>query len=87
VPVRALACPECGADAEAGWSDEPSWAGALPAGYSEDDDFDEEAYQEFLRREGLSEDERTSRAGQQRRGSVFVALLLVICGLLWLASR
>jgi hypothetical protein len=47
----ALACPECGADAETGWAEEAGkWAGDIPTGYAEDEDFD---YDDFLAREGL----------------------------------
>jgi len=49
VKAGARACPECGSDAETGWSeDADKWAGDLPTGYGQDDEFD---YDEFVRRE------------------------------------
>ena len=82
VPARALACPECGSDAESGWSDDAdAWAGGLPAGYGDDDDFDEN---EFLREEGLAADGRPSSRTRRRRFMLAVVLLLVACLLmLW----
>jgi hypothetical protein len=85
VPSKALACPECGSDAESGWSeDADAWAGELPTGYGEDDEFD---YAEALRAEGLAGDGRPSRAMALRRRIAVVCLLLVICMLAWLVMR
>ena len=48
VPVGALACRECGSDAETGWSeDADAWNADTSGGYG-DDEFD---YGEFLARE------------------------------------
>jgi hypothetical protein len=85
--VGALACPGCGSDAQSGWSDEAdAWSGDLPGGYGDDqdDDFD---YEEFLRREGLAEDGRPSRAAVQRLRIAAMIVLLVICVLLWQVFR
>ena len=85
VPARALACAECGSDAGTGWSEQASdWAGDLPAGYGDDSDFD---YEEALRSEGLAPGGRPSRAALRRRAVVAVAVLLIVCLLLWLAGR
>ena len=36
-----LACQECGSDEQTGWSgDAEAWAGDLPAGQDDDEDFD-----------------------------------------------
>lgn len=90
VRTGALACPDCGSDAQSGWSeDADAWSGDLPSGYDdgddeEDDDFD---YEDFLRREGLSEDGRPSRASVERQRLVAVIVFLVICVLLWQVLR
>lgn len=87
VPARALACPECGADARAGWSDEPDWAGDLPDGYGDDDEFDDDAYEEFLRREGLAEEDAEAPLVLRLKPTAMVAALLAVCALLWLVLR
>lgn len=85
VAAPALACPECGSDAQTGWSeDAAAWAGEPPAGYDEDDEFD---YEETLRNEGLAEDGRPSRETLRRRRLAAVSLLLVVCIVLWLVWR
>jgi hypothetical protein len=84
---RALACPECGADARAGWSDEPDWAGGLPDGYGDDDAFDDEAYQEFLQREGLADEDAEAPLVIRFKPTAVVAALLLACALLWLVFR
>lgn len=101
VASGALACAECGSDAQSGWSEQAeAWAGDLPTGYgrsdneagsdgSGDDDTDDDEldYEEFLRREGLGDDRRPSRAALARRRVAAVCLLLVICILLWLVMH
>lgn len=90
VAAGALACAECGSDAESGWSEDAgAWAGDLPEGYGgAEDDTDETAdYEEFLRAEGLGDDRRPSSAALARRRVAAVCLLLVICLLLWLVLR
>ena len=85
VPARAPACPECGSDADSGWSEDAgAWAGELPTGWGEDGDFD---YEEALRAEGLGDDPRPAREALRRRRVALVCLLLVACALLWLAWR
>ena len=82
VPPRAPACPACGSDARSGWSDDAdAWAGDLPGGYGggDDDEFDDEAYQEFLRAEGLADDGIPSAAARRRAWLTVVVLLLVAC--------
>ena len=49
VAVGAVACRECGSDAETGWAPEAStYETDVDAGYDEDEEFD---YDDFLRRE------------------------------------
>jgi hypothetical protein len=85
VPARALACPECGSDRQSGWSeDADAWAGELPAGHGEDEDFD---YEEALRAEGLAPDDRLSRAQRARRLTALVCLALALAMLAWLVMR
>jgi len=91
VRLGALACPACGSDAQSGWSeDADAWSGDLPAGYGDDadDEMDEEDdYEDFLRREGLAEDNRPAKAVVQRQRVVAVIVFLVICILLWQILR
>ncbi|MHC5209244.1 MAG: TFIIB-type zinc ribbon-containing protein [Planctomycetota bacterium] len=76
VPGRALACPECGSDAESGWSDDAdAWAGDLPTGHGEEDEFD---YEDALRAEGLLRDGRPSRALVLRRRIALICLVLAL---------
>jgi len=90
VAVGALACAECGSDAQSGWSeDAEAWAGDLPAGYgddsSDDEDGDEQReYEDFLRREGLAGDGRPPLRPLRERRVAAVCLLLVVCIVLWL---
>ena len=85
VMAPALACPECGSDAQTGWSeDATAWAGELPSGYDDDEDFD---YDEALRAEGLADDARPSRDALARRRLALVCALLVVCAVLWLIWR
>jgi hypothetical protein len=85
VPVRALACPECGSDAGSGWSeDADAWAGELPSGHGEDEDFD---YEEALRAEGLAGDGVPSRRERARRRVTLICLLLAVSMLAWLVLR
>ena len=82
VPAGALACPACGSDAETGWSDDAdSWGGL------DDDELDDEAYQEFLRREGLADDDRPSRAQLERNGTILIVALILAALLTWLGLR
>ena len=91
VPRGSLSCRECGSDAESGWSDEAGdWAGGLPGGYGDggpDDEFGDEEYEEFLRREGLSDDPRPSAETLRRQRIVVVVVLLVVAIVLAQALR
>ena len=81
VPAKALACPECGSDAQTGWSEEAeSFAGEIPTGYDEDPDFD---YEEALREAELAADGRPSRAQLRRRRVIAVCVLLLAIALIW----
>ena len=84
VPAGALSCPECGSDAQTGWSEEAeSFAGEIPTGY-DDEDFD---YEEALREAGLAADGQPSRAQLRRRRVIAVCLLLLVLVLLWTFGR
>jgi hypothetical protein len=84
VPAGALACPECGSDAESGWSDEAGdWAGGLPTGYDDGDEGDDLDYEDFLREEGLLEDGVPSKRATARRKLTVVVAVLVVLVLLW----
>ena len=75
VAAGAKVCPHCGSDDRTGWSDDADmWAADIPAGYSEDDDFD---YEEFIRREFP---DRQSPARWLRRllFAVLVAVLVLV---------
>lgn len=87
VPARALACPACGADADTGWSDDPDDGGGTPDGYGYDDDLDDDAYQDFLRREGLVDDDRPLSARLAERRTAIVAGLLAVLALLYFVLR
>jgi hypothetical protein len=91
VQLGALSCPGCGSDAQSGWSEEAdAWSGDLPVGYGEDsgeEDEEEDDYQDFLRREGLAEDNRPAKAVLHRQRVVAVIVFLVICILLWQTLR
>jgi RNA polymerase subunit RPABC4/transcription elongation factor Spt4 len=81
VRARAARCPECGSDAETGWSEgADKWGADIPTGYGEDDEFD---YDEFVRREFGGG--KRSRLGAAVCG-VAVALLVLLLVLL-LARR
>ena len=85
MPSAARACPECGSDEQTGWSDDAeAWAGELPAGQDDDEDFD---YEQALRAEGLAEDGRPSREARRRRRVAVASALLIGCILLWLFLR
>ena len=84
IPASSPACPECGSEAETGWSqDAEAWAGDLPTGYGDDPDFDE---QDTLRSLGLGDGE-PSRAARRRRRVAAVCVMLLACILAWLAWR
>jgi hypothetical protein len=85
VPRAALACPECGSDAQTGWSEEAeSFAGEIPTGYDDDPDFE---YEEALREAGLAADGRPSREQLRRRRVIAVCLLLIVIVLIWTFRR
>jgi len=85
VPASAPACPECGSDAQTGWSeDAEAWVGDLPTGYDDDADFDE---QDTLRSLGLAGDGRPSREEIRRRRLAAVWVLLLACIVAWLVWR
>lgn len=72
VAVGAKACPHCGSDDRTGWSeDADKWAADLPAGYSEDDEFD---YEEFMRREFPEQ----ARSRSRRVRAVLLAVLVAV---------
>ncbi|MGQ0613963.1 MAG: hypothetical protein ACT4PV_09530 [Planctomycetaceae bacterium] len=76
-PQGALACPQCGSDAETGWREEDSVDGLdLPA------DLDESTYQELLEEEGLVEGNRRRRLPKGFLLAFVAALAL--SGVLWL---
>jgi len=79
VPARAQACPDCGADSLTGWSDSPDDAGGTPGGYGYEDDFGDDDYDEFLRREGLVPDDRpiSVRLGEHRT-AIIAGILAVV---------
>ena len=84
VPSGALACPECGSDAESGWSDTAdAWAGDLPTGYDDGDEGDALDYQDFLREEGLLDDGVPGKRAVARRRLTLVVAVLVVLVLLW----
>jgi hypothetical protein len=86
--VGALACPDCGSDAQSGWSeDADAWSGDLPSGYGDDEDEEDDEYEDFLRREGLSDDGVPSRDARERQRVVAVIVFLVVCVLLWQVLR
>ena len=71
VPAQAVACPECGADEDTGWSDDAYVQGlGLP-----DEDFD---YDEFVERELEEPDRPTLKPQGLHWFWGFVALGLVI---------
>lgn len=82
VSSRALACPECGSDAETGWSDDTYLDGLeLP---------DDDAYEEFLERElGVTRSGKGERNAGWRRVAwvVILALLLPLIVGLWFLLR
>jgi len=86
VSAGALACPECGSDAESGWSEEAGdWAGGLPTGYDDGDEGDDLDldYEDFLREEGLLEDGVPSKRVVARRKLTIAVAVLVVLVLLW----
>ena len=75
-PEERLNCPHCGADADLTYVEDPAWVA---------DPHDKgDAYQDFLRREGLAESE--SRPGKGRTGGGCALMLAggTISGLIWL---
>ena len=77
----ALSCPNCGSDSATGWSDEASdWAGDLPSGYGDDDEFD---YDAALEAEGLAPPRSSARgrAEARRRALIWLAVALAVLAL------
>ena len=84
VPAGALACPECGSDAQSGWSEgADDWAGDLPTGYDDGDEDDDLDYEDLLREEGLLDDGLPSKKAIARRQLTLVVAVLVVLVLLW----
>jgi hypothetical protein len=75
VPRGVLACPECGSDATTGWSDEADdWAGDLPTGYGDDDEFD---YEDALAGMGLGGRPSRTRLQDARRKTWIVVVIVI----------
>ena len=87
VPRGALACPECGSDANTGWSEEAdAWAGDPPTGYGDDDEFDEFDEQAAQRNAFPANDPNVAlRIAPSAR--TLTVLLLVACVVAWIVLR
>ncbi|MEQ8762392.1 MAG: hypothetical protein RL885_00595 [Planctomycetota bacterium] len=84
IPAKALACPECGSDAETGWSDE-TYLDGIDLG----DDYDEEAYLDTVGQlMGVESPRSETRRWRRVAWIVILALLLpLIVGLYFLLQR
>lgn len=85
VRAGALACAECGADAETGWAEGSDVAGVdVPTGYAEEEDFD---YDAFLAREKLDGAGPFARRRLAAIGRRVLVALLALAFLAWLIRR
>lgn len=81
VPSGALACRQCGSDAETGWSEDADlWTADIPSAEGDNDDFD---YNDFVAREfpGLAPATTGPRMGRWLAGAIVVVVALAF--LLW----